>query len=66
MFGQVKEWLILEFHKIIRVLHAVACAIVFILLYDQGWQGRVFKVLKNDHFSVFLALCPFPPSFWTG
>ena len=40
----------------IRVLHAVACPIVFLLFYDQVWQGEVLKRMKNDHFLVFLAV----------
>ena len=50
VFGQVNEWPILESHKMISVLHAVACPIVFILFYGQDWQGGVFKIMKNDHF----------------
>ena len=32
------------------VSHVVACPIVFILLFDQGRQGGVLKLMKNDHF----------------
>ena len=32
----------------------VACPIVFILFYEQDWQGAVFKVMKNDRFLVLL------------
>ena len=40
--------------------------IVFILFYDRDWDGRVFKLMKNDHFLVFLTVwCPFP-TFWLG
>ena len=46
----------LELHKIIRWPHVVACPIVFFLSYERGWQGGVFKVIKNDHFLVFLAV----------
>ena len=35
VFIQVKEWLMLETHKIIRVSHVVACSIVFLLFYEQ-------------------------------
>ena len=38
----------------IRVLHKVACQIVFILFYDRYWQRGVLKHMKNDHFfSIF-------------
>ena len=47
---QVKEWLITEAHKKTNVTHAVACAMVFIVLCDRGWQGGVLKLMKNDHF----------------
>ena len=43
----------LELHKIIRVSHLVACPVVFILFDEQSSQGRVFKVMKNDHFLFF-------------
>ena len=28
----------------------------FLLFYECGWQGVVLKVIKNDHFLVFLAI----------
>ena len=56
VFRQVKECLILQLHEMIRVLHEVACPIVFILFYDPYWQGVVFKLMKNIHFLVFLAV----------
>ena len=32
-----------------------------LMSYDQGCQGRVFKVMKNDHFlNIFRRLGPFP------
>ena len=46
----------LEWHEMIRVLHLVSCPIVFILFYDQDWQGGVLKLMKNDHFLVFLTV----------
>ena len=48
VFGQVKGQIMIEQHKIIR--HVVACPIAFILLYERRWQGKIFKVIKNDHF----------------
>ena len=56
VFGQVKELLTLELHKIIKVLHKVVCSIVFILFFEQSWQGEVFKVMKTDHILVLLAV----------
>ena len=53
VFGQIKEWLMLELPKIIRVSHVVAWTIVFILFYEQSWQGGVFKVMKTDHYLCF-------------
>ena len=43
VFGQGKEWLMLELYKIKIVSYVVACPIVFIWVYDQDWQ----KVIKN-------------------
>ena len=50
VFRQVIEWLILQLHEMIRVLHAVLCPIVFVLFYDRHWQGRALKRMKMDHF----------------
>ena len=51
----------LELHKIIKISHAVACPIVFILFYDPDWQGGVLKHVKNGHiFDIFIRFCPFP------
>ena len=41
----------------IRMSRLVACPIVFILFYDQDWQGGIIKVMKKDHFLVFLPVC---------
>ena len=46
VFEQVKEWLIIELQKIIRLSHIVACPIVFLL-------GGVFKVMKMIIFQYF-------------
>ena len=56
VFGQVKEWLILELHKIIRMSHLVIWSIVSPWFYERGWQGIVLKVLENNCFSVFLVV----------
>ena len=53
----------LELHKIIRVSHAVALPIVFVLFYERGWQGGVIKVMKNDHFLMFLDVLIVFPKF---
>ena len=53
VFGQVSGQPILKLHEIIRMLHAVACPIAFILFDDRNWQGRVLKLMKNDHFQYF-------------
>ena len=60
VFGQVKWWPILKLHEMMRVLHAVAFQIVFILSDDQKWQGGVLKVMKNHYFfNVVSRLDPF-------
>ena len=56
VFGQVKKSLMLELHKLIKVSHEVACPIVLILFYEGNWQGGLFKIMKNDHFLVLLAV----------
>ena len=48
-------------HKIMTVLHAVACPIVFLLFYGLGWLGGVFKIMKNYLFLVFF--CHLGPFF---
>ena len=53
----------LELHKIIRVSNLVVFATVFVLFYERDWQGEVFKVIKNDHFLVFLAVWGLIPKF---
>ena len=53
----------LELHKIMQVSNLVAFATVFILFYDQNWQQEVFKVIKKDHFLVFLAVWGLIPKF---
>ena len=54
----------LELHKIMQVSNLVAFETVVILFYDQNCQGEVFKVVKNDHFLVFLAVWGLIPKFW--
>ena len=67
VFEQVNEWLILELHEMIKVSHLAASPVVFILFYDRDWQGGVLKLMKNDHFLVFLAVWVlFPSSLWGG
>ena len=56
VFGQVNECPILKLHDMIIVLHVVACPIIFILFDDRGWQGVVFKVVKDVQFLVFLVV----------
>ena len=46
---QLKEWLIFELHETMRVPYIVACPIVFLLFYEEGF-------MKNDHVLVFLAV----------
>ena len=44
VFGKVNECYILKLHEMIRVLHAVACPIAFILFDGRYWQGRVHNL----------------------
>ena len=38
------------------MLYVVGYPIVFVLLDDQDWQGKVPQIMKNDHFLVFLGV----------
>ena len=40
----------LELYETIQVLHVVSRPIVFILFYDQDWQGGGPKLTKKDQF----------------
>ena len=42
---QVREWLILELHKMIRVVYVVACPMDFNLFCDLGKRLGVLKML---------------------
>ena len=49
----------------IRVLYMVACTNnVFILFHGQDWQGRIFKIMKNDNsLNTFISFGLFPHVF---
>ena len=38
------------------MLHVVTCPIIFILFDDPDWQGGMLKLMKTDHFLVFVAV----------
>ena len=40
-----------------------SCFYLFIYFYCQEWQGGVFKVMKNDHFFIFLSVLVFFTKF---
>ena len=63
VFAQVKEWLTLELHGIIIMLHVVAFPMDYILICDQCQQGGVLKPTENDHFQIFLAVWVLIPKF---
>ena len=54
----------LELHKMIRMSDVVVCPIVFISFYGRSREGRVFKIMKNDHILVFLAVWVLSPTFF--
>ena len=56
VFGQVNEWPKLKLYEKIKALHAFVCPILFILFGYLDWQAIVLKLMKNDHFLVFLAV----------
>ena len=43
VFGQVKEWLLLELHKMIKLAPILACPILLILLCDLGRHEVALK-----------------------
>ena len=61
--AQVKEWVKLELHEMMRVLHAAAWPFVFILLCDLNRQSGVLRLMKNAQFLVFLAVRVIFPKF---
>ena len=62
VFRQVKEHLILQLHEMIRVLHEVACPIVFFFFFmiDIG-REECSNLLNIIIFLVFLAVLVFFP-----
>ena len=63
VFPQDKELPMLKMYKIIRMSDVLAWLIVFPLFYERGSHGGVFKVIKNDHFLVFLAVWGLIPKY---
>ena len=66
-FRQVREWLILQLHEMIRVLHVVACPIVCTSFMvgigiEECWKlSKMIIFKKYFHQFLFLSL-----SFWAG
>ena len=46
-----------------KVLHLVACTIIFNMFDDPDWKREVLKVMKNGQFSAFNCLGPVPLVF---
>ena len=46
----------LKLHELIRMLHAIACQLGFVLLCRQGRQGEKLKLMKDGHFLVSSAV----------
>ena len=63
VFGQVKDWLVLQFNEMIKVPNAVAFPMDFALL-SRGQQRGVLKRMKNDYFLVFSTIRVIFPCFW--
>ena len=63
VFGQVKSWLIIELYKMMKASHVAPCPVAFLLFHKRGWLGGVFKVMKIDHYLVFLFAWIFFPKF---
>ena len=64
VFGQVKEWLKLQLHKILRVSHEVAGAITcFIILWGRFARRSVQNYKKRSFVSIFSGLGYFIQAF---
>ena len=63
---QVKEWLILELHTMIKGSHILACQIVFILLCNLSRQGGVLKHKRDGQFQVIFAVWGLVPQSFLG
>ena len=48
VFSQVRKWLLLKLHEMIKVLHIVASPIVFIFFCYRARHARLLKLMKND------------------
>ena len=61
-FEKVKEWIMFKLHRMIRVVYAVACRIVFFL-----WSGLVERKVQSYKkwlfFNTFISLGLFPQVF---
>ena len=53
-FGQVKGWLILELHEMIRVPHVVVCPMDFNLPCDRGQQQKMIIFRYFQSFACFI------------
>ena len=60
VIGQVKQWLLLEIHEAIRVVHAIACTMDFNLLCDLGHRLGEHKMLMLQ---IFILFWPFTLTF---
>ena len=63
VFGQVKEWFILELLEMMKAPHVVACSIIFMFLWSRlkGRSAQTYK--KWSFFSIFSCLDPFSQGF---
>ena len=46
-----------------KSITCITGSIIFILFDNPDWQGGVLKLMKNDHFLVFLAVLVLFPEF---
>ena len=65
IFGQVKEWFMLELHGMIIVPHVAACLMDFNLFSDRVQQPGVLRPTKNI-FRYFWPFGSFFSSFGAG
>ena len=57
---------ILQKHNMTRVPCVIACPVVFILLGNLDWHGRLLKVMRKVSYKYFGPLCSISSKFRAG
>ena len=54
VFGQLKEWFLLELLEMMKASHVVVCSIVFVWLCNLGGMGECSMLKERVNFKSFL------------